>query len=256
MAKRSGPTLYEAMSKSAAGGVAARPSSSRRATTDSDRPAQPVLLTPGAAVRLPVGYIWVLGIAFIGLTVGAYFLGHSKGMEAGRRDLQQSITVAEEAAVATARLREPGDRGVSGSGGGGSEGSGPRDARAGTSASSPSRPPAADSSPRPSDVMVDRRQEGLHYYRLVLTNRTEAIKTAKVVSIEGESLGLDAQVAPGENGQFAVVLLPGFDPKTASDEELARWPQVIGQLASKVVGKIRFKDSERPFSDAFAKRYP
>lgn len=256
MARRSGPTLYEAMSRSAAAGTPSPSAAGRRPTSDPDRPAQPALLTPGSAVRVPVGYVWVLVIVVLGLSVGSFLLGHARGVDAGRVEMERTLTATDQAARETARLREPVVDQVPA--GGRNPGTPSESVRAADSGGGtrPSPIPPADT--RPSDVLAERRESGKWYYQIITTTYDKAVETATLVSVEGRTLGLDAQVVPGDTGQFATVILhPGFDKASMSDEDQDWWPRAIRELGSRMVGKVTLSSSsERPFSDAFPKRHP
>jgi hypothetical protein len=257
MSRRSGPTLYEAMSRSAAAGTSPRPSSVRRAAVDADRPAQPALLTPGSAIRVPVGYVWVVATVVIALVVGSYTVGRSRGIEAGRAEMDRTRIAQEQAADVAARLREPAD-----------EGAPPRSGRISATDSEPLREPGKTASTgpaigpaaardRPSDVLQERREPGKWYFQIITTRYDLAVQTAEAVSKAGADLGLDAQVVPGETKELAIVyLLPGFDKASSTSSELDRWREAIKEVGSRVVGTVSFGSStEHPFSDAFAKKY-
>jgi hypothetical protein len=218
---------------------------------------QPVLLTPGAAVRLPVGYVWVLVVGVLVLTVGGYLLGRSRGIELGRSESTRTRAAQEEAARETARLREPVATSTP-------TGSGDR-SRPPVAGDRPpmGRPPVGggarvDAGGRPSDVLAERRESGKWYYQIITTKYDNAVETARIVSAQGAGLGLDAQVVPGEDGQFAtVILLPGFDNESLTQEDRMRWRETIRELGSLVAGKVTLSSTaERPFADAFARRHP
>ncbi len=258
MPRRSGPTLYEAMSRSAAGTAASRPTSTRRQASETERLAQPALLTPGSAVRVPVGYVWVLAAAVIAVVVGGYLIGRARGLEAGRIEGDRLRLAEVQASQDAALLREPMEDVTSARpAAGGVAG----DAEPVGTVREPSRRPSArgtvNGEIRPSDVLLERRVPGKWYYQIITTRYDLAVEVAEAVSRVGEDLGLDAQVVPGETGGLAiVVLLPGFDRASQTDGDQERWRRDIRELGSRVVGKVSFGSStERPFSDAFPKKY-
>ena len=240
MPRRSGPTLYEAMSRTAAhGSTAPTPKGRRTASPEHDRPVPPTLLTPGSAIRLPVGYVWVIGIGVLALTIGAYLVGHSKGVAVGKVALQESRAAVDRVARETSRIREP-------------EVAGPR-------VPDPLVIPGgspADPATRPTDVLRDRRRSGTTYYQIITTTFDDARLTAELVSVEGASLGLDAQVVRGDTDKLASVILhPGFRSQSEEDED--QWERVIRELGSRMVGKLKLKKpSDQPFSDFFKFTHP
>jgi hypothetical protein len=238
----------------------------RRAAAESDRPVQPALLTPGSAIRLPVGYVWVLVLGVLGLTVGGYLLGRSRGIEFGRQEAARTVAAADQAARETARLREPDIAVEPGRAGGvpagGTTSAGPP---AGAGAMPITRT-GSDAGGGPSDVLAERRESGKWYFQIITTTYDNAVATARLVSEEGRRLGLDAQVVPGDTDQFAtVILLPGFDKASLTVEGEDWWrttirelgSRVAGRVAGKAAGKVKFSSTtERPFADAFPRRYP
>ena len=105
MMKRSGPTLYEAMSQSPA---APRATPGRRPRNpDSERPAAATLLTPGRSIRLPVGFAWVGVVLVAGLMIGAYLLGFSRGERAAEASAATVDAARLEAVQEAGRVREP-----------------------------------------------------------------------------------------------------------------------------------------------------
>jgi hypothetical protein len=261
MARRSGPTLYEAMSKSAPARPTASAPIGRRPGGDPDRPVPPALLTPGSMVRLPVGYVWVIGVLVAGMVIGAYLMGRANGLETGRSEMSEVQAATERVARETARLREPGTAaGVSGVPAP-APATGTRRDPAGDVPIMSTAPGglvvpggvAADPSGRPSDPLLDRRASGKSYYQIITTTFDDAMLTARLVSVEGASLGLDAQVVRGDTDRLASVILhPGFDlgKFTKADED--RWRRVIRELGSRVRGRLKLKSSsEQPFSDSF-----
>lgn len=255
MVRRSGPTLYEAMSKTAASGTTPAPTGRRPAATESDRPATPVLFTPGSMVRLPVGYVWVLLIAAVLAMVGAYLLGHGRGESAGRTAMQQTLAAVDRVTQETARVREPdaaGERSTAAS-----PSPSPQDpvSTPSTNRGDVPRPPAGGgvvaAGEKPPSVLLDRRTSGKWYYQLITTRHSDAITTAEVVREAVADLGLDAQVVQGDNpGLSSVILLPGFDRRSQTDDERRNWDDRMRLLRSRVAGKLKFS-GDQPFGDAF-----
>ncbi len=259
MARRSGPTLYEAMSRSAAGSSSTAKPGRRSPGGDADRPSTPVLFTPGSMVRLPVGYVWVLVAGAIIAVVAAFLWGQARGEDAARKELEATWVPRERAAEEIARVREPEADGRK------SDAKTPMPAREVTAGPSPRPTPrnASELPPPPPggvfqakgatlpSVAAERRESGKHYYQLITTRYGDAVKTAEVVRAAVADLGLDAQVVRGENGRLAsVILLPGFERGSLTDAERRNWDQRMRLLRSSVAGKLKFS-GEQPFADAF-----
>jgi len=251
------------MSRSAAGGTPP-PSSviGRRPAPEPDRPVQPALLTPGSAVRVPVGYVWVLVTGVVALTIGGYLIGRSRGFEAGRAESARTLAAADQAARETARLREPGAttdpvRPGERPGGTGEPGRWSGTTGTGGVGTDPDGLDRVPAGGRPSDVLAERRTSGKWYFQIITTTYDNAVATAELVSTAGADLGLDAQVVPGDTDQFAtVILLPGFDKASMTDEDEDWWRETIRELGSRVVGKVKFSSTtERPFGDAFPRKH-
>ena len=79
MPRRSGPTLYEVMTRSSMPGGPRPRGDSKGQTSEPERPAASRLLTPGRVIRVPVGYVWIVGGGVILLLALSYVFGFSRG---------------------------------------------------------------------------------------------------------------------------------------------------------------------------------
>lgn len=183
MVKRSGPTLYEAMSQSPA---APRATPGRRPRNpESERPAAATLLTPGRSIRLPVGFAWVGVLLVAGLMIGAYLLGFSRGERAAAASAATEDAARVEAAQEAGRVREP-------------------------------------QSPLPVPLEgvageADPRIPGLNYWVVMRPRQDRADEVARFI----RGRGLDAIVVKSDTGGLPkVIVLPGFRPGDRSTPEV------------------------------------
>ena len=203
MMKRSGPTLYEAMSQSPA---TPRVTTGRRIRNpESERPAAATLLTPGRSIRLPVGFAWVSVVLVAGLMIGAYLLGFSRGGRAAETSAAAADAARFEAAQEAGRVREP--------------------------VSPLPRGPAGASGDR------DPRVPGLNYWVVMRPRQDRAEEVASF--IRGQ--GLDAIVVKSDTGGLPkVIVLPGFRPgerSTPGVESLMTDLKRIGREFGKASGR-------------------
>jgi len=203
MMKRSGPTLYEAMSQSPA---APRATPGRRPRNpDSERPAAATLLTPGRSIRLPVGFAWVGVVLVAGLMIGAYLLGFSRGERAAEASAATVDAALLEAVQEAGRVREP--------------------------VSAPTKPPAGASGD------ADPRIPGLNYWVVMRPRQDRAEEVAGFI----RARGLDAIVVKSDTGGLPkVIVLPGFRPgerSTPGVESLMTDLKRIGREFGKASGR-------------------
>jgi hypothetical protein len=153
------PALYEMMKPKRG----ARPSSDIDPDDEQVEAAEEVTetwLTPGRALRLPVGYILLAAAVVTVLLVGVFVLGYQRGESEVQEDADQQVidaTRSAEARQAKDPLSSTGQPvlGSAGSGLGGSEG-----AEGGSS--------AGGGAP----ILHDPRQPGLYYFRLMVRGKT------------------------------------------------------------------------------------
>ena len=203
MMKRSGPTLYEAMSQSPA---TPRVTPGRRTRNpESERPAAATLLTPGRSIRLPVGFAWVGVVLVAGLMIGAYLLGFSRGEIAAEASAATADAARFEAAQEAGRVREP-----------------------------VSSPPRA---PQGSVGAADPRIPGMNYWVVMRPRQDRAEEVAGFI----RGRGLDAIVVKSDTGGLPkVIVLPGFRPgerSTPAVESLMNDLKRIGREFGKASGR-------------------
>jgi hypothetical protein len=175
MVKRSGPTLYEAMSQSPAAPRAT--TGNRGRSSDSERPAAATWLTPGRSIRVPVGFAWVGAVLVAGLMIGAYLLGFSRGERVAETSAATADAARVEAAQEAGRVREPV-----------STLPGPLEAASGD---------------------ADPRIPGLNYWVVMRPRQDRAEEVATFI----RGRGLDAIVVKSDTGGLPkVIALPGFRP--------------------------------------------
>ena len=107
MGRRSGPTLYEVMSRSAAASGRSTPSRQPHVTSESERPAASRLISPGRVVRLPVGFMW-MGIGGIILLIAlAFAMGYSRGNTTAASEARKIAEGLDERLREGSRVRDP-----------------------------------------------------------------------------------------------------------------------------------------------------
>ena len=233
MARRTGPTLYEAMSQSAS----ASPSSGSRGnrSAESDRPAAAALLTPGRVIRWSVGFVWMGLAGVIGLAVAAYLFGFSRGERVAGTRQAATLSAKLEAASEAGRVREP----------------------AWTAGSEAENQPqtAAEmalSNPPKNGERVDPRVPGLSYWVVMRPRPDRADEVAAFIRENG--LGLDAAVIPSDTGGLPkVIVLPGFrseDRSTSRIESMKDEILRIGRAFGKQTG-----GKGEPFADLYPETF-
>ena len=233
MARRTGPTLYEAMSQSAS----AAPSSGSRGdrSAESDRPAAAALLTPGRVIRIPVGFVWMGLAGVIGLAVGAYLFGFSRGDRAAGTRQAATLSAKLEAASEAGRVREPAW----------SVGSDTESQPQTAAAVAPSNPPK-------NGKMADPRVPGLSYWVVMRPRPDRADEVATFIRENGQ--GLDAAVIPSDTGGLPkVIVLPGFrseDRSTSRIESMKDEILRIGRAFGKQTG-----GKGEPFADLYPETF-
>lgn len=231
----------------------------RSSTSVDERPGNSALLTPGSAVRFPVGYIWIAIVVAVALVIGAYVLGTGHGREAGRTEAGVVATAREAAREEAGMLREvdvqrptanrsaadSGDRKMAKK---------PAAAPKGRSAGLPAPPAGAGSLDRNRDLQAECRVRGYAYNQIIggipLKN---AVHVASKIRAAGEDLGLDAIVVERQTRgsrvkSGSVMLLPGFRlPQSTSDK--AAWKRRINELSRRLADDPFLKSDPTPFSD-------
>ena len=245
------------MSQSAASKRSATPRDATR--PNEERPGNSALLTPGSAVRFPVGYIWMAIVLVLGLVIGAYFLGSGHGREAGRAEagmVANARVIAREEAGMLREVEAPGR--IAGRAGPDSNSQKRSGTRIPTPENLPSGFPAmpdgARSLDRTRNLQTECRERGYAYNQIIggipLKN---ALHVAAEIRAAGEDLGLDAIVVERQTRgsrvkSGSVMLLPGFRlPQSSSDK--AAWKRRISELSRRLADDPFLKSDQTPFSD-------
>ena len=227
MAKKSRrPALYELIRGRVGSGV----SVPDRGVTESETAsvdASTSWLSPGRRLRVPVGYLVLLGAGVIAMAVVAYMAGYRVGQrdaeaEFGGRPFNALVTggpVSDPLVQASEPQAEPG-----GSRGGESHPSGDR---------GPNMPPGDNRATIPTqreawgELESDPRQAGLSYFVLAETRQEGAQRLAEFCRANG----LEAYVVPGHNARFrCVAVLPGF--QTRAGPQVQRMRDEIHRIGS------------------------
>lgn len=245
------------MSQSAASKRSAPPRGATRA--NDERPGNSALLTPGSAVRFPVGYIWMAIVLMVGLMIGAYFLGSEHGREAGRAEAgmveNARVIAREEAGMlrevdGPSRIERRADPDFDPPQKSSTRISTPKNVSSGL----PAMPEGARSLDRDRNLLVECRERGYAYNQIIggipLKN---ALHVAAEIRANGEDLGLDAIVVERQTRgsrvkSGCVMLLPGFRlPQSSSDK--AAWKRRISELSRRLADDPFLKSDQTPFSD-------
>jgi hypothetical protein len=233
MARRTGPTLYEAMSQSASASSSTGGRGNRSA--DADRPGASALLTPGRGIRFPVGFVWIALAGVIGLAIVAYLFGFSRGERAAGTRQAAALSAKLEAASEAGRVREP------------SRINGPE-----LEERSPTRAEATLPSPFKTRKTADPRLPGLSYWVVMRPRPDRADEVAAFIRENGR--GLDAAVIPSDTGGFPkVIVLPGFrsgDRSTSRIESMRDEILRIGRAFGKKSG-----GKGEPFADLYPETF-
>lgn len=189
MRRRGAPTLYEL----ARGGMQVGTS-----------PAQPPALLASAmrSIRVPLGFLWVIGVLVLLMLVVAYAFGHGRGKAAGfqegvRQQLDDTMVRQTAGQVRDPLLSPPPP-----------------------TADRPSEPVAAAATPLPAASTGDPRQKGLFYFVLV-TDPSEAGGRALVEFCRAADL--DAHLVFDNNGKSRkVIVLPALASSAARSSREGR----------------------------------
>ncbi len=248
MPRRSGPTLYEVMSQSAASTRTNVPS-----RIEPDRPTNSRLLTPGSVIRVPVGFVWIGLIVGVILLVSVYWMGSGRGFEAGRKEGEQVRRSMREMERASTLRREP-SAGLGSSGRSASTSPQAGSIPGRTARTRVSAPAGGFSLDRTIDVETDRRQAGWTYKVVLYTKLESALDVARSIRQNGSDLGVDAMVERSHNGRLGtVILLPG-SPQPFTTAQMNEWDLRIDELAERVADDSIWR-GERPFAGHYAETF-
>lgn len=232
MGRRSGPTLYEVMSKSPPPGQRRAPSN-RPEDRLNERPAASRMMSPGRVVRLPIGFAWMIGGGLLLTIVLSYVVGYSRGQQISDADARRLSAGLEESMREATRVEDP--------------------------LFTPTVPtplarvvdePLVTPPPQrtPQRASTRRsREPGKAYFvaETPLSVRAEEICTFIRAS------GLDALVVPTENTRFRqVIVLPGYDPGDAETRDRLR--QRIIEIGRRFEKQGRNNDN---FDDTYSAVY-
>ena len=221
MKRRGTPTLYElARSTSAAG----------------DSPASPTLALAMRSLRVPLGFLWLLGVAVLLVAILAYAFGYGRGKSAGFAEgLTQSL--GERTAQATAqRVRDP----LTQQGG---EATAP--APRVEAASSAKQVPAKTAS-KASPPGGDPRVSGYWYYTVARPSAAAAQDLLAFCRAEG----LDAHLVSDDNGKSRkiIVLPPLMNAEARKTPEGQKLEASIQKAGNRWKAKAK---GNKNFSDAY-----
>ncbi|RPG17606.1 MAG: hypothetical protein CBB69_007130 [Phycisphaera sp. TMED9] len=233
MARRTGPTLYEAMSQSTPSSASSGARGGRG--TDSERPSASALLTPGRGIRFPVGFVWIGLAGVIGLVVATYLFGFSRGERAAGARQAATLSAELEAAREAGRVREPAQTAVPGR------------------QDPPVIPEAAvGSKPSENRRNADPRVPGVSYWVVMRPRPDRAEEVAAFIRENGR--GLDAAVIPSDTGGFPkVIVLPGFRSEERSTPRIESMKDEILRIG-RAFGKQTGGKGE-PFADLYPETF-
>jgi len=219
MAKKSRrPALYELIRGRVGSGVSVpegRPAGGEAPPVD----AAASWLSPGRRLRVPVGYMFLMGAGVIALVVVAYMVGYRVGerdaeAEYGGRPFEALVSggsVSDPLVQPSAGQAEPDS-----TGGGESPPAGTGTPARGDSGSRPAAPRASEAW---GEIESDPRRGGLVYFILAETRPEGAKRLAEFCRTHG----LEAYVVPGHNARFrCVTVLPGFSGRSGPQVQRMR----------------------------------
>lgn len=228
MRRRGTPTLYELARSTSGGGAEAAGA----------RSAPSFIASAMRSIRVPMGFVWLIGVGVLLLAMVAYAFGFSRGKAAGFSEGVNQQLGQEQARVTTRAVQDP---------------LAPSAAppAAATPAAATSRPSAPSSVVEPAVAGGDPRRKGAWYFRIV-TGATPQGGEALVAFCRSE--GLDARVVSDDNGKSRnIIVLPGLAGpearKTVDGQALEAKIKSVGQRWK---AKAR---SNRSFDDAQLEPY-
>ena len=236
MGRRSGATLYEVMSKA--------PSSMQRSANtegrpegDRDRPRTSELMTPGRVVRMPVGFVWIIGGAIVLGMVLSYVAGFSRGQTIADEDARRLSAGLAESMRESTKVSDPLLA---------PETSTPM-ARVVDEPQVPAVPPQVTPKPPKQRSTLGIREVGKSYF---VAETPLAVRAEEICSFIRAS-GLDALIVPTDNTRFRqVIVLPGFDPGDADARDRLR--QRIIEIGRRFEKQGRNNDN---FDDTYSAVY-
>ena len=219
MRRRGTPTLYEL----------ARSTSAPEST---GRPSSGALEVAMRSIRIPLGFLWLLGVCVLILAVVAYAFGYGRGRSAGFAEgvSQKLEEQAAQASVRTVRdpLRQPAQVTLA----------------AETSPAAPAEESPAGSAPVPAGG--EPRQAGYWYFTLARPSAAAANEMLAFCRAEG----LDAHLVSEDNGKSRkIIVLP---PLANSEARKTPAGQALEAKIKKAGDRWKAKaKGNRNFSDAY-----
>lgn len=205
-------------------------------------------LSPGRAIRLPVGYLLLAIAVVIGVAIGAFIIGHHQGTDAARAEYDDALFGANGAGAS--RPIDPLAQ---------TEAAG-----AGVLGADTEPAPFRFESPTPREANQDQtapgaehwgplrsdpRQAGYNYYVLVQTTAEGADRVARYC----RKNGLEAYVLPVKNTpHWRVIALPGFKPADSLSAEVRRLREQIRRIGGQWK---RAEGGVTDFGDAYPSLY-
>jgi hypothetical protein len=219
MRRRGTPTLYELARSTSASDASSRPSSG-------------ALEVAMRSIRIPLGFLWLLGVCVLILAVVAYAFGYGRGRSAGFAEgvSQKLEEQAAQASVRTVRdpLRQPAPV---------------------TVAAEPAPEPVAaerPAAPAPVPTGGDPRQAGYWYFTLARPSAAAANEMLAFCRAEG----LDAHLVSEDNGKSRkIIVLP---PLANAEARKTPAGQALEAKIKKAGDRWKAKaKGNRNFSDAY-----
>jgi hypothetical protein len=218
MRRRGTPTLYELARSTSGAGV----------ETSGTRSAPSFIASAMRSVRVPMGFVWLIGVGVLLLATVAYAFGFSRGKAAGFAEGVNQQLGQEQARVTTRAVQDP-----------------LASATASPEVAAPVAAPAA--ALEPASATGDPRRKGAWYFRIV-TGPTQAGGEALVAFCRSE--GLDARMVSDDNGKSRkIIVLPGLAGpearKSADGQALEAKIKSVGQRwKAKAKGNRSFDDAQ------------
>ncbi|MEM1165900.1 MAG: hypothetical protein AAGI30_06370 [Planctomycetota bacterium] len=263
MAKgRNRPALYEVIAERPRGvsyrAPAARPQTYDEPDTPHDED-RVLWLSPGHALRIPVGVVIAAAAVAIGVAVATYVIGFGRGREdviqefdslrqTGGIEIIDPLESDQDAGAGPTRLRtireilEDAPLAE------------PEPARSSQIPGSDTTDTSPTSTTGPRLVVVDRweddpRQVGLNYFVLAYIRAEDAEHAARFLVEQGVSA---ARLPANSRGLASVIALRGFEPGTLGEPEAVSFERQLKQLGRRYKAE---GGGATDFSDAYPERF-
>ncbi|MCE9619007.1 MAG: hypothetical protein K8R92_03760 [Planctomycetes bacterium] len=251
MRRRGTPTLYELTQSGGRGSISAGGGLSGGSTPSSS----PFGADATRSIRVPVGFLWLLLIAIIGLAVLAYIFGVGRGRSSGFAEGFSAKINDDKTLAMNKMVKDPlKENGSAGSNAAPATTSAPPKSSANNAPGTKSNPKTEAKTDSKSDTRnappaapsVDPREKGVNYLTLARPSGDQADNMLAFCRAEG----LAAYLVSDNNAKSRkVIVLPGLRTKAALDtkegQELLAKVKSVGQR-----WKAQSKGN-RDFSDAY-----